>query len=120
MNASCGISTFPNWRMRFLPAFCLSSSLRLRLAVAFLRGELQPLETALALSSLEDEAPEELRDALISMVAVSSETDDIPLGERRALWHPDVRPSEDRKHDAAQAWAAPIVREACERLASAL
>jgi hypothetical protein len=30
MNASCGISTLPNWRMRFLPFFCLSRSLRLR------------------------------------------------------------------------------------------
>ncbi len=30
MNASCGISTLPNWRIFFLPAFCLSSSLRLR------------------------------------------------------------------------------------------
>jgi len=30
MNAACGISTLPNWRMRFLPSFCLSSSLRLR------------------------------------------------------------------------------------------
>ena len=26
-----GISTLPNWRMRFLPSFCLSRSLRLRL-----------------------------------------------------------------------------------------
>ena len=34
MNASCGISTFPNWRILFLPAFCLSSSLRLRGGVA--------------------------------------------------------------------------------------
>ena len=30
-NALCGISTLPNWRMRFLPSFCFSSSLRLRL-----------------------------------------------------------------------------------------
>ncbi len=30
MNADCGISTLPNWRIFFLPAFCLSSSLRLR------------------------------------------------------------------------------------------
>ena len=30
-NALCGISTLPNWRIRFLPSFCLSSSLRLRL-----------------------------------------------------------------------------------------
>ncbi len=29
--ALCGISTLPNWRIRFLPAFCLSNSLRLRL-----------------------------------------------------------------------------------------
>lgn len=31
MKALWGISTSPNWRMRFLPSFCLSSSLRLRL-----------------------------------------------------------------------------------------
>jgi hypothetical protein len=30
MKASCGISTLPNWRIFFLPSFCLSSSLRLR------------------------------------------------------------------------------------------
>ena len=29
-NADCGISTLPNCRMRFLPSFCFSSSLRLR------------------------------------------------------------------------------------------
>ncbi len=29
-NASCGISTWPTWRMRFLPSFCFSRSLRLR------------------------------------------------------------------------------------------
>ncbi len=30
MNASCGTSTLPMAFMRFLPAFCFSSSLRLR------------------------------------------------------------------------------------------
>ena len=30
INASCGISTFPTWRIRFLPFFCFSRSLRLR------------------------------------------------------------------------------------------
>ncbi len=30
MKASCGISTLPTWRMRFLPFFCFSSSFRLR------------------------------------------------------------------------------------------
>ena len=32
MKASCGMSTLPNWRIFFLPAFCFSSSLRLRVA----------------------------------------------------------------------------------------
>jgi hypothetical protein len=30
MKAAWGMSTLPNWRMRFLPSFCFSSSLRLR------------------------------------------------------------------------------------------
>jgi hypothetical protein len=29
-NADCGISTLPNWRIRFLPSFCFSSSFRFR------------------------------------------------------------------------------------------
>ncbi len=29
-NALCGMSTLPNWRIRFLPSFCFSSSFRLR------------------------------------------------------------------------------------------
>jgi hypothetical protein len=32
INASCGISTLPYCRMRFLPSFCFSSSLRFRVA----------------------------------------------------------------------------------------
>ncbi len=32
MKASWGISTLPNWRMRFLPSFCFSSSFFLRVA----------------------------------------------------------------------------------------
>ena len=31
IKASWGISTLPNWRIFFLPSFCLSRSLRLRL-----------------------------------------------------------------------------------------
>ena len=34
MKASCGISTWPNWRIFFLPFFCFSSSLRLLRDVA--------------------------------------------------------------------------------------
>jgi hypothetical protein len=30
MNASCGMSTLLNWRIFFLPSFCFSRSLRLR------------------------------------------------------------------------------------------
>lgn len=32
MKASCGISTLPNWRIRFFPAFCFSSSFFFRVA----------------------------------------------------------------------------------------
>lgn len=79
-----------------------------------------PLEAAQALASFEDEAPGDLRRLLRPMVGVTSETDDIPLGHRRELWHPDVRASEDQKHDEAQAWAEPMVRDACERLVETL
>ncbi len=89
-------------------------------ATDFLEGRLSPLEAAWALASLEDEAPDDLRRLLTPMVGVTSETDDIPLGHRRALWHPDVRALEDQKHDEAQAWAEPTVRLVCERLVQAL
>lgn len=91
-----------------------------RLATAYLRGESPPLETARALSAYEDEAPDDLREPLTAMVGVVSETDDIPLGAQRSFWHPEVRAKEDRKHDEAQARAAPLVRRACERLIMAL
>lgn len=92
----------------------------LSIATDFLEGRLPPLEAAWALAAFEDEVPYELKSCLTAMVAVESETDDIPLGGRWELWHPDVRATEDRKHDAAQAWAEPIVRESCERLVAAL
>jgi hypothetical protein len=57
---------------------------------------------------------------IATMVGVASETDDIPLGHRRELWHPDVRALEDQKHDEAQAWAEPMVRITCERLVGGL
>jgi hypothetical protein len=72
------------------------------------------------LGSYFEEAPDDLKDPLLAMVGVESRTDDILLGHRRELWHPDVRAEQDQKHDEAQAWAEPIVREACERLLGAL
>ena len=74
-----------------------------------------PLEAAWALAAFEDEAPDDLRRLLTPMVGVT-----IPLGHRRELWHPDVRASEGQKHDEAQAWAEPTVRDACERLVETL
>lgn len=89
-------------------------------ATDFLEGRLSPLEAAWALAAFEDEAPHALRRFLTPMVGVASETDDIPLGHRRELWRPDVRAAEDQKHDEAQAWAEPMVRDACERLVEVL
>jgi hypothetical protein len=90
------------------------------LAAAYLRGERLPLETALELAKNEDDAPSSIQQALTDCVMVASETDAIPLGERRAFWHADVRNQEDQRHDEAQAWAAPIVRQACEDLIALL
>lgn len=90
------------------------------IATDFLEGRLRPVEAAVALAPFVDEVPENLRQYLTAMVGVASETDHIPLGERRAFWHPDVRVKEDEKHDRAQAWAEPMVRETCEALVSAL
>jgi len=86
------------------------------IASDYLQGRLSPLETAAALAPFEEAAPAELRHHLTAMIGVASETDDIPLGPLRQLWHPDVRQGEDDKHDRAQAWAEPIVRATCEAL----
>ena len=90
------------------------------IAADFLEGRISALEAAVALAPFEDDVSPELRRHLTDMVAIASETDTIPLGARRELWHPDVRAREDEKHDRAQAWAEPIVRETCRTLASAL
>jgi hypothetical protein len=93
-----------------------------RQARAFLDGETPPVETAVALCRYHDDTiePEALREALMAFVAVASETDAIPVGHRRALWHPDVREKEDLKHDEAQTWARPIVEEACAQILTAV
>lgn len=90
------------------------------IATEFLEGRSSPLETAFALAPYEDSVPGELRPCLTQMVGVASETDDILLGRQRELWHPEARAQQDEKHDRAQAWAEPMVRETCEKLASAL
>jgi hypothetical protein len=86
------------------------------IAQDFVAGRMLALEAAVALATFEDEVPGELRSALLPITAVASETDDIPLGGRRILWHPDVRAREDQKHDEAQAWAEPIVRQCSEKI----
>jgi len=92
-----------------------------RLAWDFLEGRLEPLEAAVALSGYAHEnPPQALYDAFTSFVVIASETDDVPLGERRMLWHPDVRAKEDQKHDRAQAWARPMVEEACTQILAVL
>ena len=90
------------------------------IATGFLEGRLSALEAAVALAPFEAEVATGLRDCLTDMVAIASETDAIPIGPRRDLWHPDVRAREDDKHDRAQAWAEPMVRATCKKLTSIL
>lgn len=57
---------------------------------------------------------------MADMALVASETDAILVGSRRDFWHPEVRAREDEKHDKARAWAEPMVRATCEKLAAEL
>lgn len=87
------------------------------LAATFLRGEITAIEAAVRLSRYRHSGlPKALDEYLDVMMLVDSETDAIPFGERRELWHPDARADEDKKHDDAQAWARPLVEEACKNL----
>jgi len=88
-----------------------------RLAKSYLAGELTPLAAAWVLSHFESQDhPAEAVEPLLALLTVASETDDIPLAERRQFWHSDVRQAEDEKHDRAQAWARPLVEKACLQL----
>jgi hypothetical protein len=102
-----------------LRAIWLQGELK-QIATGFLEGRLSALEAAVALAPFEDDVAPELRGYLTDMVAVASETDAIPIGPKRQLWHPDVRAREDEKHDRAQMWAEPMVRSTCEGLLSVL
>jgi hypothetical protein len=86
-----------------------------------LNGKLPPLEAALAIKAFAfGDHPAAADIPFDTLAAVESETDAIPLGERRDLWHPDVRVAEDRKHDQAQEWARPLVERACRQLLDAI
>jgi hypothetical protein len=92
-----------------------------RIANDFLAGEIEPLEAALALDAWSEIGKDaDIRRPFLTICAITSETDAIPLGERRNLWHPDVRAAEDAKHDRAQEWARPLLTEACHDLLAAL
>jgi hypothetical protein len=90
------------------------------LAGNYLEGGLRPIEAALELEGFRDALPSVSASIFDTFLVISSETDDILLGDRRALWHPDVRAAEDAKHDQAQEWARPLMDEACALLLSAL
>ena len=91
------------------------------LVAAFLAGDLAPLEAAVALNAYgHDDHPVEMDDPFSTFVLITSETDAIPLGNQRNLWHPDVRVAEDVKHDRAQEWARPLVETACRQILAAL
>jgi len=92
-----------------------------RLANSFLRGEIEPLEAALALNAYgKDDHPKAADEPFLTVEMIASETDAIPLGNRRSFWHPDVRTDEDKKHDNAQIWARPMMETACHQLLAAL
>jgi len=90
------------------------------IASDYLERRINPIEAALALMPLLDDLTAVPDTILSTFIAISSETDAIPLGERRTLWHPDVRAVEDAKHDRAQEWARGLMNDACPALVAEL
>jgi hypothetical protein len=86
----------------------------------YLAGRLNPIEAALELKGFRDARPTLPATIFDTFDVISSETDAIPVGEMRGLWHPGIRAIEDLKHDRAQEWARPLMDEACAALLSSL
>lgn len=50
------------------------------------------------------------------IIAVESETDDLPIGRLRELWHPDFVGEKDQEIARCEALWGQQIRAACERI----
>lgn len=88
----------------------------LSIAQSVLSVRLQVIEAAWAIYPFVDSVPELFGEDWRIFSAVRSETDHLPLGELRELWHPDVLPVKDAEFARCQERWREQVRAACERI----
>jgi hypothetical protein len=82
-----------------------------------LGGNLGIIEGYRALVALGNEADiEHLDEDFLTLIAVDSETDALPVGPERRLWDSEALRAQDRAIEDAEALYAEAVHRACERL----
>ncbi len=86
-------------------------------AAAFLAGELDPLTACRRILPPVGERERGDPD-VVTIVAIDSETDDLPDPEHRHLWDPAALIEKDAEIEAYFKRAGPMLREACEHLVS--
>jgi hypothetical protein len=89
----------------------------LQIARSVLKGQTKVLEAARALRPALRADPTILsEDDFKLFIAIESETDDLPVGESRREWHPDVMPDKDREIARCEDLWRDAVRAASERI----
>ena len=79
-----------------------------------LDGQISFIEAAREVNRLVEAAGfDRLSEPFVTFVAIDSETDAIPLGNVRGLWHPDAVAKHRPDWDRAEAWAKHIGEQAC-------
>jgi hypothetical protein len=97
---------------------------RLRLsAEQLLRGEIGVIAASRAMNRFQEEVAvvwPELGEGLMVFVAIDSETDALPIGAVREMWHPSTAALEDQKVADAEERFRSAAHEACRRIVALL
>ena len=81
---------------------------------AMMGGKLSFIEGSRIVSRLIETAGyDRLSDPLVTFVAIDSETDAVPMGQVRDLWHPDAVAKHEKKWSQSEAWAKQVGEPAC-------
>lgn len=98
------------------PEIIRSRSEILATAKKMLTGRCSYIEGSRTINALAHEARlERLEEPFVSFVAIDSETDEVPVGRVRELWHPEARAKLMPEWDEAERWAQQYGEEACHR-----
>lgn len=88
-----------------------------QIARSVLADQLSILEACRLIRPLVQETPEVVTNEDYNLiVAIESETDDLPIGRLRELWHPDFLPEKDSEIARCEALWRKQVIDACERI----